>query len=163
MPERRTTRRNTPDRHISVARRNSRRVIEPLRIPVFWNLNGQRKDGFVYDIGLGGCFLNTSGSADIDDEIVLEVPRPPGWGKGAQISLYCSSSEETVEGLRASISGSYGCTAICCWVFHGSLSSTARKARLVLDHSVDQPHSISCDQQFLVRRDRPDLHLRSVG
>jgi len=44
---------------------------------VFWTVAGERKDGFVYDIGLGGCFLNSSGLADADDEIVLEIPKPP--------------------------------------------------------------------------------------
>ena len=77
MPERRSKARKGPDRRRAVPRRNSRRVIEPLRIPVFWTVNGMRKDGFIFDVGLGGCFLNTSFPAERDDEVVLELPEPP--------------------------------------------------------------------------------------
>ena len=58
-------------------RRNSLRVVDPLRIPVFWNGESGQNAGYLYDVGLGGCFLNTSASAVDNEQIVLEIPKPP--------------------------------------------------------------------------------------
>ena len=58
-------------------RRNSQRVVDPLRILVFWNGENGRNDGYLSDISLGGCFLNTSAEAVDNKQIVLEIPEPP--------------------------------------------------------------------------------------
>ena len=66
-------------------RRNSQRVVDPLRIPVFWNSEGGRYDGYLYDVSLGGCFLNTSADAVDNEQIVLEIPEPP---KGEEVVAF---------------------------------------------------------------------------
>jgi len=66
-------------------RRNSQRVVDPLRIPVFWNSEGGRNDGYLYDVSFGGCFLNTSAEAMDDEQIVLEIPEPP---KGEEVVAF---------------------------------------------------------------------------
>ena len=59
--------------------------MDPLRIPVFWNSEGGRYDGYLYDVSLGGCFLNTSADAVDNEQIVLEIPEPP---KGEEVVAF---------------------------------------------------------------------------
>ena len=66
-------------------RRSSQRVVDPLRFPVFWISEGVRNDGYLYDVSLGGCFLNTSAEAADIGQIVLEIPEPP---KGDEIVAF---------------------------------------------------------------------------
>jgi hypothetical protein len=41
---------------------------------VFWKGNSGRYEADICDIGIGGCFLNTSGNADDGEAITLEIP-----------------------------------------------------------------------------------------
>jgi hypothetical protein len=56
-------------------RRDSDRFLNPIRVPVFWRKNdAERHEAAIYDISMGGCFINTRASAADGENITLEVP-----------------------------------------------------------------------------------------
>jgi hypothetical protein len=57
-------------------RRVGQRIAKPSPMLVFWEGPSGRFEADLYDIGIGGCFLNTAGEAEMGERIVVEVPRP---------------------------------------------------------------------------------------
>ena len=81
-------------------RRSSKRVVDPLRIPVFWKEeSGGRHDGYLFDVGLGGCFLNTSAPAGDDQVIVLEIPDPPEGIEVVEFTCTVVSQDRRLKGF----------------------------------------------------------------
>lgn len=58
----------------NTTRRKNLRVIEPLRILVFWKGLSGRYEADICDIGIGGCFLNSNTMAKSGELITLEIP-----------------------------------------------------------------------------------------
>ena len=80
-------------------RRNSPRVVDPLRIPVFWNGESGRNDGYLYDVSLGGCFLNTSAEAADKAQIVLEIPEPPQGEEVVALNCFVIAQQRRLKGF----------------------------------------------------------------
>jgi hypothetical protein len=63
-------------------RKHTRRVTFRVNNPlpqslVFWRgKSGMRETAYICDVSLGGCFLNTTGLANMDDSVVVEFPTP---------------------------------------------------------------------------------------
>src|SRR5688572_8621283 len=56
-------------------RREDDRFLNPIRVLVFWRKNGEeRHEAAIYDISMGGCFINTRVNAADGENITLEVP-----------------------------------------------------------------------------------------
>lgn len=56
-------------------RRDSDRFLKPVRFLVFWQKDGsERYEADIYDISVGGCFLNTRGVAVDGETITVELP-----------------------------------------------------------------------------------------
>lgn len=58
------------------SRRESRRITKPLRILVFWEGKSGRHEADIYDVGIGGCFLNTAGEAEVGERVKVDIPKP---------------------------------------------------------------------------------------
>lgn len=56
-------------------------------------------EGYLCDISIGGCFLNTSGSAEVDQEVLLEMPVPPVGEKVVKIKCSVVPQERRFEGF----------------------------------------------------------------
>jgi hypothetical protein len=59
-------------------RRRDRRVSKPLPVLVFWRGKSGRYTAYIDDVGMGGCFLNTAGRAEVGEQVIVEIPEPTG-------------------------------------------------------------------------------------
>ena len=56
-------------------RRDSDRFLKPVRVLVFWHKDGsERYEADIYDISMGGCFINTRGVAADGEAVTVEIP-----------------------------------------------------------------------------------------
>ena len=62
------------EEHRKDNRRQSRRVSDPLPVLVFWTGNSGRHAADMRDISSDGCYLNTSGSAEVGELVTVEIP-----------------------------------------------------------------------------------------
>lgn len=59
-------------------RRKDPRVNEPLDILVFWRGESGRHEAFICDVSEGGCYLNTAVKAEMDEQVIIEIPKVGG-------------------------------------------------------------------------------------
>lgn len=67
-------------------RRKTVRSIKPLTNIVFWRNEHERSEADIYDISLGGCFLNTLGPATNGERITIGLPNAENDGEVTGIS-----------------------------------------------------------------------------
>jgi len=53
-------------------------MVEPLNILVFWTGSSGRHPADMCDIGVDGCYLNTTGVAVDGEWVTVEIPETPG-------------------------------------------------------------------------------------
>ena len=57
-------------------RRTDKRL--PINLSARWNGLSGRHQARIDDVGLGGCFVNTTGRVDLEEIVVVEIKLPSG-------------------------------------------------------------------------------------
>ena len=93
-------------------RRNDQRIT--LNLDARWDGLSGGHEARIEDLGLGGCFVNTTGRVDVGEDVVIEIKLPPGdWlqlpgkvvsyqhgiGFGVVFSLLTEIDEEAIREL----------------------------------------------------------------
>lgn len=73
--------------------RKDPRVNEPLDILVFWRGESGRHEAFICDVSKGGCYLNTAVKAEMDEQIIIEIPNVRS--EGGSIDFHASIVSQT--------------------------------------------------------------------
>lgn len=81
------------------SRRKTRRVVKPLSTLVFWEGGSGRHEADICDVGMGGCYINTNGEADVGQCVSVEIPTQTASERVIKISGTVVSQQRTFKGF----------------------------------------------------------------